>query len=181
MAYKETSKLPSATSSLMRCAGIYERIGAKPLAARAKGLLSQVLADRKLFDKSLEVLEEAVALTLPDDSLTLSIVYLNQAYTYFCMGHYKQAIESCEISIANARKQQDNLMLGQGLTQLGMIYGGLKDGNQALTQLKEAIEVLKKTEEKIAPSKAYLRYSEIARELELFEEAFAALEAAYNC
>jgi tetratricopeptide (TPR) repeat protein len=180
MAYKETSKLPAATGSLMRCAGIYERIGAKPFAARAKALLSQVLTDRKLFDKALDVLEEAVALTPPDDSLTLSVVYINRAYTYFCMEQYKQAIESCEISIANARKQQDNLMLGQGLTQLGMIYWGLKDGNQALTQLQESIEVLKKTEDKIALSKAYTRYSEISREMGLFEEAFEALEAAYN-
>lgn len=181
MAYRETSKLPSATASLIRCAGIYKRIGPKSLEGRAKSVLGQVLVDRELFDKALEVLKEALGFTSPADFLTLSLIYLNQAYAYFGLGNFEQARESCEISVVNARKQHDNLQLGQGLSQLGRIYWGLGQADQALIYLQEAIEVLKKTEYKVALAKTYMRYSEIAKKLNLFEEAIAALEAAYNC
>lgn len=180
VAYQETGKLPSATSSLMRSVGIFERIGQKAVAARARGMLSEIMADRKMYDQSLKVIQEAVALAPPEDNLTLGFIYLSQGYTYLSMAAYEKALESNELSIAHARKVNDYLTLGQALTQMGRVYWGMQEGDQAIASFKEATAILKQTQDKIALSKAYRFLSDVAKEMGLIDEAFAALEAGYN-
>jgi signal transduction histidine kinase len=143
----EMGKLSEAERHYMNAYEIYKEYELAIEECQALTNIGLVIYDRELYDSALvyyyEALEKLNTDTLDSETkeYVLSGVYNNIALAYIDLGQYKDALEFLQLGLNLSIKIDDQYNIGTVYTNLGSLYGKMKDEDSALFYLHRALRI----------------------------------------